>query len=201
MRLLLMLFLSAGCYAISCNSNKKEGELTVVSKDGKEKATVDISKAANSAEDLNKKIEELKKLTPLTTDELKALVPEEILGMKRTNIEAESTGRYATVDATYRKDPNDEPYINVNIVDCAGDAGASYYSAIFWTQMSITKTSDDGYTKTVDWKGGRAVETYEKDRNRYEFMYIGADRYLVTVKGGKTGLDLVKQVAETLPLK
>ena len=175
--------------------------MTVVSEDGKEKATIDISKAASSADDLNKKVEELKKLAPLTTDQLKALLPEEMLGMKRTNFEAASIGGYSNADATYRKDPNDEAYINVNIVDCAGESGAGYYSAMFWTQMSISRESDDGYTKTVDWKGGRAIENYDKSSNRYEFTYVGGGRYLVVVKGGKTGLDLVKQVAENLALK
>ena len=201
MRLLLMLFLAAGFFAVSCNNNKKKGEMTVVSEDGKTKATIDVSKAASSADELNKKVEELKKLTPLTTDQLKALLPEEIAGMKRTNFEAASMGGYSTADATYRKEENDDQYISINIVDCAGESGAGYYSAIYWTQMSITRESDDGYTKTVDWKAGRAIENYDKSSNRYELIYVGAGRYLVTVKGGKTGLDLVKQVAESLPLK
>lgn len=201
MRLLLSLLFLAGFVAISCNNSKKKGEMTVVSEDGKTKATIDVSQAASSADDLNKKMEELKKLTPLTSDQLKALLPEEILGMKRTNFEATSMAGYSVADATYRKDPNDEPYISVSIVDCAGEAGAGYFSMIYWAKMSITRESDDGYTKTVDWKGSRAIENYDKSSDRYEFSYVGADRYLVSLKGGKTGLDLVKQVAETLTLK
>jgi hypothetical protein len=196
-----MLLIAAGCFAISCNSNKTKGEMTVVSKDGKEKATVDLKNAANTADELNKKTEELKKLTPLSTDELKALLPEELLGMKRTNFEAANMGGYASADATYRKYPDDKPYISVSIVDCAGNRGASYYSMMFWAKMNIIKEGDTGYTKTVDWKGGRAIERFEKDRDRYEFTYFSSDRYLVVLKGGKTGLDLVKQVAETLQFK
>ena len=201
MRLLLTLAITAGFLAISCNSNKKKGEMTVVSEDGKTKSTIDISKAANTADELNKKVEELKKLTPLTTDQLKALLPEEMLGMKRTNFEASSMGGYATASATYRKDQNDEPYVSINIVDCAGESGAGYYSAMFWTQMSISRESDDGYTKTIDWKGGRAIENYEKSGDRYEFVYVSSGRYLVTVRGGHTGRDLAKQAAESLQLK
>lgn len=201
MRLLLILFLAAGTVAISCNSNKSENEVTVASKEGKEKATIDLKNVVNSAEELNKKTEELKKLTPLTTDALKALLPEELAGMKRTNFEASDMGGYSSADATYRKDPNDEPYVSVSIVDCAGNSGASYYSTMFWTKMSITKESDEGYTRTVDWKGGRAIEKFEKDRNRYEFTYVTGDRYLVSLRGGKTGPELVKQVAENLKLQ
>jgi hypothetical protein len=67
--------------------------------------------------------------------------------------------------------------------------------------MNISKESDNGYTKTVDWNGQRVIETYDKRRDSYEFTYFTADRFLVTIKGGKTGLDLVKQAAQSLNLK
>jgi hypothetical protein len=197
----IIYFFVAFVFIAACNSNKKDSDLTVTSNDGKEKTKIDLSEAVNTTDDLNKKMEELKKLTPLTTDQLKSLLPEEMLGMKRTNFEAASMGGYSVADATYRKDQNDEAYISVSVVDCAGNSGASYYSAMYWTKMSITKESDDGYTKTVNWNGSRAIESYDKSRDRYEVTYFSGDRYLVTLKGGKTGLDLVKQVADNLRLQ
>jgi hypothetical protein len=61
--------------------------------------------------------------------------------------------------------------------------------------------SDNGYTKTVDFNGGKGVETYEKGSDRYELTYVASDRLLVTVKGERTGLDAVKQTAQGLDLK
>jgi hypothetical protein len=58
--------------------------------------------------------------------------------------------------------------------------------------------SDNGYQKTVDFNGQKAVETYEKGSDTYELTYVASDRLLLTVKGEKTGLDAVKQVAQNL---
>jgi len=61
--------------------------------------------------------------------------------------------------------------------------------------------SDNGYTKTVDFDGNKAVETYDKGGDRYELTYVASDRLLVTMKGEKTGLDAVRQAAQGLKLK
>ena len=44
--------------------------MTITSKDGKSKVSVDVNSAAAVSDDMQKKMEELKKLTPLTTDQL-----------------------------------------------------------------------------------------------------------------------------------
>jgi len=161
---------------------------------------VDVNSAAATGDEMQKKMEELKKLTPLTTDQLKALLPEELMGMKRSSFNANSMMGYANAEATY-KNENDDKNIELNIFDCAGEAGAGIYSLSYWTKMSMQSESDNGYTKTVDFGGNKAVETYEKGGDRYELTYVAADRLLVTVKGEKVGLDAVKQVAQGLNLK
>ncbi len=174
--------------------------MTVTSEDGKSKVSVDVNSAAAASDDMQKKMEELKKLTPLTTDQLKAMLPEEIMGMKRSNFSANSMMGYANAEATY-KNENDDKRIELNIFDCAGEAGAGIYSLSYWTKMSMQSESDNGYTKTVDFDGDKAVETYEKGMDRYELTRFVSDRLLVTVKGEKTGLDAVKQTAQGLNLK
>lgn len=195
----VILCLLVATMLVACK-NKQSKTMTITSDDGKSKVSVDVNSAAAVGDEMQKKMEELKKLTPLTTDQLKALLPEELMGMKRSSFNANSMMGYASAEATY-KNENDDKNIELNIFDCAGEAGAGIYSLSYWTKMSMQSESDNGYTKTVDFGGNKAVETYEKGGDRYELTYVASDRLLVTVKGEKVGLDAVKQVAQGLNLK
>ena len=188
-----------GLLFAACNNNKPKS-MTITSEDGKSKVSVDPNSVTATTDKLQKKMEELKKLTPLTTDQLKAMLPEEIMGMKRSNFSANSMMGYASAEATYKND-NDDKEIELNILDCAGEAGSGIYQLSYWTKMSIQSESDDGYTKTIDLNGDKAVETYEKGSDRYEVTRFISDRLLVSVKGRKTGLDAVKQTSQNLNLK
>jgi hypothetical protein len=184
---------------VACKNNNPK-TMTATSKDGKSKVSVDVNSAAAVSDNMQKKMEELKKLTPLTTDQLKTMLPEQLMGMKRSSFNANSMMGFASAEATYKNETNDKE-IELNILDCAGEAGAGVYSLSYWTKMSMQSESDNGYTKTVDFNGGKAVETYEKGSDRYELTYVASDRLLVTLKGEKTGLDAVKQTAQDLNLK
>lgn len=182
----------------ACKNRSKT--MTITSEDGKSKVSVDVNSATAVSDDMQKKVEELKKLTPLTTDQLKTMLPDQVMGMKRSSFNANSTMGFASAEARY-KNENDDKEIELSIFDCAGEAGAGVYSLSYWTKMSMQSESDNGYTKTVDFNGGKAVETYEKGSDRYELTYVASDRLLVSVKGEKTGLDAVKQAAQGLDLK
>ncbi len=198
--IILSLLFSAACFA-GCNNNRPKSVTDTTEKtvDSTSTAPVDATSGNVAADEMQKKMDELKKLTPLTTDQLKTLIPEEIMGMKRSSFNANSMMGFASAEATYRNE-NDDREITLNIFDCAGEAGAGIYSLNYWTRMSMQSESDNGYTKTVDFKGQRAVETYEKGSDRYELTYVASDRLLVSVKGEKTGLDAVRQVAQNLNL-
>ena len=193
-----LLLISAVFFAACKNKNPKS--MTITSKDGKSKVSVDVNSVAATTDDIQKKLEELKKLKPLTTDQLKAMLPEEMMGMKRSSFNANSMMGFATAEATYKKADEDKE-MRVSIFDCAGEAGAGIYSLSYWTKMSMQSESDNGYSKTVDFNGQKAVESYEKSGDSYELTYVSSDRLLVNVKGEKTGLDAVKQAAEGLNLK
>ncbi|HMG66836.1 MAG TPA: hypothetical protein VK588_04085 [Chitinophagaceae bacterium] len=182
----------------ACNSKPKA--MTITSDDGKSKVSVDVNSVVAASSEMQKKMEELKKLTPLTTDQLKTMLPDELMGMKRSSFNANSMMGFASAEATYKADADDKE-IELSIFDCAGEAGAGIYSLSYWTKMNMQSETDNGYTKTIDFNGQKAVETYDKSSERYELTYVGSDRLLVTVKGEKIGLDAVKQVAGGLNLK
>ena len=144
--------------------------------------------------------EALQKLTPLSLDELKAALPEEIMGAKRDNMEATKMAGLANFSkAEYKM--NDSTEVELTIFDCAGTEGAGYYNMAFLGMMSFEKDNEDEYSKTTDFKGDRAIETCQKKRSHCELTFFGKERYMVTLKGDNVGIDKLKQIGGDLNLK
>jgi hypothetical protein len=129
---------------------------------------------------------------------LKVVLPEELVGIKRTNFNANSALGTAMGTADYEKD--DTTKLKLIVYDCAGEAGSAFYSMNFFLKMNMESESNTGYTKSVDFMGQKALEQYEKTSDMYTFTFLANDRLLVTIQGEHTGLDAVKQAAQSLHL-
>ena len=198
MKYLFFLFISAVCLLAACNNNKKPG-ITVTSEDGKTTTTIQPNDIVKVSEDFQKKTEELQKLSPYTLDQMKAMLPEELAGAKRSKFSANSAMGAAYAEGNYPL--NDSTELELKIFDCAGQAGAGIYSMQYLGMMNFQSESDDEYTKTIEFNGGKAVEHQDKRNNRSTLTYLGRDRLLVTLEGRNTGIDLLKQAAGSLNLK
>jgi len=180
---------------VACKSKDK---ITVKDDDGG-KATVDISEIAKNADKMNDRSEELQKLTPLSLDELKAALPEQIMGANRDNMEATKMAGLANFSkADYRM--NDSTEVELTIFDCAGTEGAGYYNMAF-LGMSFEKDDENEYTKTAEFNGAKAIESCQKKSNHCEFTFFGKDRYMITLKGDNVGMDQLKKIGGDLNIK
>lgn len=194
----LLIWGTAICLLTACNNNKQPG-VTVVSEDGNTKTTIATDNLSEVADAFQKKSEELQKLTPYTLDQMKALLPEELAGTKRSRFSANSAMGAAYAEGEYAV--NDSTELELKIFDCAGQAGAGIYSLQYLNLMNFQSESDNEYTKTIDLNGARAVEHLDKNSNRATLTYLAGDRLLVTLEGRNTGVDLLKQTAGSLNLK
>ena len=156
-------------------------------------------KMAETGDEMTKKAEELKKLKPLDITQLKALLPEEINGIKRTNYNANSAMGYAVVDGEYRK--NDSTDLKLMIYDCAGEAGAGLYGMTYLGMMNFQQESEKEYTKSIDFKGSKAVEKYNKEYKQSSLTYVANDRLLVVFEGRNMDPSELKSAADNLNLK
>lgn len=166
------------------------------------KATIDVSsinEAAKKLEENADEAEKLKKLTPLSIDQVKALIPNELLGMQRSSFSANSAMGVSVGKGTYKGDGDKQ--LDLEIIDCAGEMGASWYTMRYFGLWNFQEENDNGYQKTIDLNGGKAIEKYTKSNDRYELTYFGNDRFIVQLNGEKVGLDGIKQVASNLSLK
>jgi hypothetical protein len=181
---------------VACKSKDK---FTVKDENGG-KATVDLSDIAKNADAMKDRSEALQKLPPLSLDELKAALPEQIMGANRDNMEATKMAGLANYSkADYRM--NDSTEVEITIFDCAGTEGAGYYNMAFLGVMSFESDNENEYTKTTEFKGDKAIETCKKKSNHCEFTFFGIDRYMVTLKGDNVGIDKLKQIGGDLNLK
>jgi hypothetical protein len=191
-------FLAVVLLLAACNSNKDK----ITIKDDKgNKATIDVSdlkKAAEKIQENNDKADGLKKLTPLTLDQMKALLPEELMGMKRKSFNTSSAMGFAVGTGRYE---GEDKEMKLEIMDCAGEMGANIYNLRFFSLWNYQQEDDNGYQKTIEFNGGKAIEKFSKGSNRYELTYFTGDRFIVNVEGKNTGLDAVKEIASSVTPK
>lgn len=176
-----------------------KGKKTYTTDDGNTKVTYDVSEVEDASKEMNAKMEELKKLSPMTADQIKLMLPEELLGMKRTNFSANSMMGYASGEATYLK--NDSAQLRLTIFDCAGEAGSAFYMMNYWSKMSMESQTDDGYVKTIEFMGGKAVEDYKKYNNSYTITFSANDRLMINLSGENMSRGELEDAAKALNLK
>lgn len=184
----------------ACNNNKpKETNSTNTNNQTTTGTTgTNPSNVNEAANDMTKMMEEMKKMPALSTDQIKALLPETLMGMKRASFSANSMMGYGVGEARYKSDDGKE--LKLSVYDCVGTAGVAWYSMMYWG-MNMEREDENGYEKTTTFNGTKAIEKYEKGSERYTITFPASNRLLVTVEGENTGLDMVKQAAGSLNLK
>ena len=199
MKRIISLLVATNMLLIACNNNKPKETTVITSSDGKETLTVDAQKMQNAAQDMEKQKTELEKLTPLTMDQLKAMIPETLMGAKRKNYSASTAMGAGSAQGDYEL--NDSTRLSLNIYDCAGSAGAGIYSMQYMSMFNFQQDSDEEYTKTIDFNGGKAFEHCEKATNNCTLSYFSGGRFLVTLEGDHVGAAALKQAAGGLNIK
>jgi len=182
-----------------CNSNKDK---ITVKDDNGGTATIDVSDAKDAAKKMEENADrasELKKLTPLTLEQMKGLIPDELMGIKRSSFSTNSAMGVSMGTAEYRSEDGKE--IKLEIIDCAGELGANWYTMRYFSLWNFQQEDDNGYQKTIEFNGGKAIEKYNKGSDRYELTSFANDRFIVNVEGEKVGLDAVKDIAKNLSPK
>ena len=191
MKKLLLIIAVGTIIASSCKSKEQKAQEQAVSN-----LAEGIKEIAKNSEKIGDEVESLKKLAPLNTDALKTLLPETLAGMPRKDFSVTNNMGFAVAEARYEKD--DSTNLKLTVFDCAGEAGAGFYSMNFFMRMNMQQETDRGYTKTVDFMDTKAVETFEKDNNKYGLSFLAAKRLLVTLEGRNVELDGVKGAAKSL---
>jgi len=190
---LTVIVLMAGCGG---GKEKKEAQAAA---DAQATAAEQMAKAAEamqaqSAASANVELVDFKKL--------KELLPEEIAGNKRSDLEGEKNEamgvRISMARARYSGEKNRS--IRVEISDMAGMAGAAAMAQFGWSSVSIDRETDNGYEKTTTVSGHKAFENYNQKSRNGQLQIVVASRFMVSIEGSDIEAEALQATAKALPL-
>ncbi|WP_310991564.1 hypothetical protein [Aequorivita marina] len=183
---------------LSCKDNP-------VSKKIKEtKQTVSNStNAVKEMTNMQEDIENLQNEEPLTNDELKAWLPDEVQGMKRISYKAGQVGMMgiASIEAAYANEDKSKKF-SINVIDGAGQMGAAATMGMRMVMSQDFEEEDEYRTrKTVKRNGKKAVEEYEKAKNNSQIQCMESNRFYLDAKGKNMDIDETWDAIDELDLK
>ncbi len=183
MKNLLMSVLALSLISCSKNETKteeKSGGLSELVSNAK-----NYSKVSSSVNNMTKNIETLKNLTPLTNEELKKVLPETLLGLKRVELSVGDASMMNLVSAEAKyKDENKR--IELQIMDGAGETGSAMVSILMMgINVDKEKITETGYEKSAEINGMKAIVSEDKNGESInsKIQMIAKNRYLMTLTG------------------
>jgi X-X-X-Leu-X-X-Gly heptad repeat protein len=133
--------------------------------------------------------------------ELKALLPDRLIGMERTSHTGERSGikglQVSVAEAEYE---DDDRRLEIAIVDGGGLPLAGSAQA-GWSMVEIDKEDKNGYERTTEINGHRAFEKYNKKWEEGELAILINDRFIVSIKGKGIAEDDLRRVLKRLDLE
>jgi len=143
-----------------------------------------VSGAANSG----------KKVETVDYKELKALLPESLPGMKRTDASGEKTSamgmQISHAEGRYRSDEGSSA--TIKITDIGSMTGLAGMTAYAWARVDVDRESDTGYEKTATFNGYKSREKYDNQSKSGEVSVLVGDRFVVEVDGNNLDMDAIK---------
>ena len=195
------MILSVSLLVMASCSKEKESEKESTSIGDVFNGVKTMNTLSNSMEDIQKNTERLQKLTPMSNDELKAVLPETLLGLPRVSFSVgdNSMMKISSAEAEYKDENNKN--IKLKVLDGAGETGSAMISILMMGLTSNSeKTTQDGFEKMGDFNGTKAQikETKRESGVDSEINYILKDRYMITIEGDGYTTEELKKVMDLI---
>lgn len=202
-RVLYILFISLTLIFWSCG---KSGEEKVADEEGNSNEQVDENSPEAYAEKMKQMGESLtegKKVEPVDFRELKALYPESINGMKRTNSSGEKTAAFnmniSHAEADYSSEDGSKSF-DINITDMGNMSGLTQMAAYGWAMGEFDRETDSGYEKTTNFSGYKAYEEYNNEGKYGKLQVLVSSRFIVEASGNNISMDELKSALGQIDL-
>lgn len=179
---IMVLFIGLAC------SSKKD--------DKKETKEATVKAMATPVDEKAQKTEELKKAQQLTLEQMRALLPSELDSAKERNYRSSTQFGYPFATIEYPKTKS--RVIKITLYDCAGELGFNNYFENYWDYLNVNKQTDQEFTRTIDFEGGKAVETYKKDMNLSTLTFVVKDHLVIIMEGKNMSSEQLEAAAKKL---
>jgi len=163
----------------------------------------DLENFADKMKEVSETFNEGKKVTPIDFRELKALLPENLGNLKRTNIEGEKTSAMGINVSNANADYSDQEgtqSIDLKITDMGSISGLSGLAAYGWYMVDIDKENETGYEKTITYKGNKGYEKYDNEGKYGELSIFVAKRFVVEANGNGVTMDMMKAAVDMIDI-
>ncbi len=134
--------------------------------------------------------------------ELKALLPEDLSGMKRANAEGERSSAmgFTISKAEARYESESDANARITISDVGAMAGVAAMATYAWAAGSIDRETETSYERSVTIHGHKGYEKYDRQTNSGEVQVLVAGRFVVEVDGNNMPMDAIKAALEKVNL-
>ncbi len=183
---------------LSCKDNP-------VSKKIKETKDV-VSNSTNAVQEMSRMqddIKELQEIAPLTNEELKSWLPDEVNGMKRISFKAGQAGMMgiASIEAAFANEDKSKKF-TITIIDGAGQVGAAATAGMRMViSQDFEEESENGTRRTVTKNGTKAIEEYRTGNNNSTIQLMEGNRFYLEAKGNNLNLDETWDAIDELDLE
>jgi len=131
---------------------------------------------------------------------LKALLPEQLIGMERVAHAGEKAGAMGFVVSNAEAEYEDgDRRLEVKIVDTGGIMGLTMGMAA-WATVEVDRENQDGFERTTTIDGHKAFESYNSNNRSGELNLLVSDRIVVTLEGRNLESDALRSALEQLDL-
>lgn len=196
--LLSVLILLSGC---GKSSENQPGDQT---DNSDEKTGIkSLDEFVDNAKEFQKNMESGKKYEVIDFRELKALLPESLGDMKRTNAEGEKNSAMGFTVSQTRGDYSTEDgskYLDIEITDFGGATGWAGLASWGWTIAEVDRETETGYEKTTKYKGHKAFEKYDNEYQNGNIDVLVAGRFMLSVDGNNLSMDNIKSALDAIDI-
>jgi hypothetical protein len=157
----------------------------------------------DNMKEMQENFEEGKEVETVNFRELKALLPEALDGFKRTSASGEKNNAFginvSQAEGEYETEDNSSS-ISITIVDMGSMSGWAGLAAFGWTMGEIDKETDDGYERTIEYKGCKGYEEYNTESNYGKKEIMVAKRFMVTVDGNNVSMNAINDALDEIDI-
>ena len=163
---------------------------------------------ARMAEDTKKKLAEFnqgEEIEAVDFRQLKALLPESLAGMERTDAQGERMQMMgvntAHAEGTYEATDESGGMIEIRLTDLGNTSGAAAMGVAGWAMMDYDREEESSYERTMSYQGCKGVEEYDTDMSEGTVRVLVGKRFMVEVEGSEVPMETIKAALERIDLK
>lgn len=196
-KLLVTVLLTLSFLFFSCGEKKSD------SPQNESSNKTDLENFADKMKEVSEGLTDGKKVEPVDFRELKALLPETIGNLKRSNLEGEKVAamgmNISNANADY-SEAETNVSIDLKITDLGSVSGLSGLAAYGWYMVDIDKENDNGYEKTITYKGNKGYEKYNNEYKDGEISILVAKRFVIEANGNNISMDQLKAAVDMIDI-